>query len=34
MTQTEAEDIKTQIEALNIRFAPVKLRFDMYRNKI
>lgn len=33
MTQSEAEDIKTQIEALNIRFAPVKLRFDMYRNK-
>lgn len=33
MTQTEAEDIKKQIEALNIRFAPVKLRFDMYRNK-
>lgn len=33
MTQTEAEDIKTQIEAYNKRFAPIKLRFDMYRNQ-
>ena len=32
MTQTEAEDIKIQIEELNKRFAPVELRFDMYRN--
>jgi hypothetical protein len=32
MTQTEAEDIKIQIEALNKSFAPVELRFDMYRN--
>jgi hypothetical protein len=32
MTQTEAEDIKTQIEELNKRFAPIKLRFDMCRN--
>jgi hypothetical protein len=33
MTITEAEDIKTQIEELNKRFAPVVLRFDMCRNK-
>jgi hypothetical protein len=33
MTQTEAEHIKTKIEELNKRFSPVRLSFDMYRNK-
>ena len=32
MTQTEAEDIKKQIEGLNKRFAPIKLNFEIYRN--
>jgi len=32
MTRTEAEDIKIKIEELNIRYAPIKLNFDMYRN--
>ena len=32
MTKEQAEDIKIQIEELNKRFAPVELRFDMYRN--
>lgn len=32
MTQTEAEEIKIQIEEFNKSFAPVELRFDMYRN--
>ncbi len=31
MTKSEAEDIKTKIEELNIRFAPIHLSFDMYR---
>jgi hypothetical protein len=33
MTQTEAEDIKKQIEDINKRYAPIKLNFDMYRNE-
>jgi hypothetical protein len=33
MTQTEAEHIKIKIEELNKRFAPIRLSFDMYRNK-
>jgi len=32
MTQTEAEAIKTKVEELNKRFAPIQLSFDMYRN--
>ena len=32
MTQTEAEDIKKQIEGLNKRFNPIKLSFEIYRN--
>ena len=32
MTKEQAEEIKIQIEELNKRFAPVELRFDMYRN--
>jgi hypothetical protein len=32
MTQIEAEHIKTKVEELNKRFAPVQLSFDMFRN--
>ena len=32
MTKYQADEIKIQIEELNKRFAPVELRFDMYRN--
>jgi hypothetical protein len=32
MTQIEAERIKTKVEELNKRFAPVQLSFDMFRN--
>jgi len=31
MTRTEAEEIKTKVEALNTRFAPIHLSFDMCR---
>ena len=32
MTQEQAEAIKTKIEELNKRFAPIELSFDMFRN--
>jgi hypothetical protein len=32
MTQTEADLIKTKVEELNKRFAPIQLSFDMFRN--